>query len=128
MIAHINEDELKLLTYLHEHAKGYGERFGLSDKAAMGAIGMDEPAFKKAYSYLQEHGLAGHRIDTAGTVWIDCGTYITGLGEDYMRELEKAPSIARKLTVGALKQLGNVVQDVAVKALTEHLAAMAKSQ
>lgn len=127
MIAHINEDELKLLTYLHEHAGGYGEKFGLSDKSAMGTIGLDEPAFKKALSYLEEHGLAGHRIDTAGLVWLDYDTYITGLGEDYMRELENAPGIARKLTLRALKQLGNVVLDVAVKVLTEHLKAMAKA-
>jgi|GEM_PF-3969867 len=109
MTAHINEDELKLLTYLHEHAKGFTEQFSFAPDELERELGIDEEKLKKDASYLHDHGLARMRtLDKttyAGLSFTLVGVWLTGLGENYMRSLEAQPSIGRKLTVGAVSEL-----------------------
>ena len=72
----------------------------------MTALGLDEPVFRRQVSYLGQFGLVGveaERIDTyRESSSIIMGVYLTGVGENFMRELERAPGVGRKLTAGAV--------------------------
>jgi hypothetical protein len=121
MKANINEDELKLLAYLHEHAEGFGESFQINTKAAAETLGFDDQSFRKHWSYLEEHGLVGtSRIRERSTGVVVIATrYLTGLGEDYMRELENQPGIAKKITVKVVTEGWATIQSVAASVLGE---------
>jgi hypothetical protein len=133
MTAPISESELKLLVYLHEHVGGYGENHHVAPAQVCRDLEIDEAALKKDGSYLEEHGLAGIEVvphkNTLGLIdkLSVNAVYLTGLGEDYVRNLENKPSIGRTLTVKGLGELGKVVIDVAREVLTELVKAGIKS-
>jgi len=130
MPAKINEDELQILAWLHEHATGYGQRhqFLLSDVGQ--GVGIDKDLLPKPLSYLEEHGLVGvHAIDVStqvGDEYVLEGVWLTGIGEDYMRELEAQPGIARKLTVGAVRELWGMGKGILVSEAPAILANFAR--
>lgn len=123
MKANINEDELKLLAYLHEQAAGCGKGFQLIPSEVAGQLGFDDQQMKKVASYLSDHRLAGITgtsfENSKGQDFYLEGIYLTGLGEDYMRELENQPGVGKKITVAAVKEMGSALRTIAVGVLTE---------
>src|SRR5690349_9525271 len=115
MNAHINEDELRVLTYLHENAEGFGNRHRIDAHKMMVDLGLDLKGLWKSGSFLEELGLVGivghdiSRMDDPERR--KCYTleffYLTGLGESYCRELEAQPGMPKQLTIATLKGLGN---------------------
>src|ERR1035437_2075486 len=103
--SNISEEELKLLAYLHENAMGYDQRFQLAPKKIMQDLGINYSQLRKDSSYLASHGLIGvvtHDTsgfgDPVGGSFILSGLFLQVNGEDYMRELEKAPGVSKKVT------------------------------
>ncbi len=126
MNANINDDELSILAYLHECAKAFGEHGRFEPKEIMQALKLDDPNFVKHISYLVEHDLAGIKTIDVSTMQTGqkhriIGVWLTGKGENFMRELEAQPGIARKITVASLKELGKTGRDIAVAVLTAAL-------
>jgi hypothetical protein len=130
MKANINEDELKLLAYLHEHAEGYTEEFQLTPGEVAEEMQIEFKKFAKDASYLASFGLIGmNTIDNSsldGRSYGFMGMWLTGHGENYMRELEQQPGIARKLTVGAVSELWEMGKGTIVAAAGRLLAEFAK--
>lgn len=131
MTANINEDELKLLTHLHEHATGYGEHAQFLVESLLAVMNMEKEKFRKDISYLKEHGLVGvHAVPfkSQRPVYYEITTvWITGLGEDYMRALEKEPGIARRLTVSVLSELWATGKAAILSTASQLLADYAKN-
>jgi hypothetical protein len=123
MKANINQDEMKLLAYLHEHATGYIEECALDPAKIKEALGIDDAELGKDMSYLKGHGLVGVRIITfrnaKGSVSEMQGMWLTSTGEDYMRELENQPGIGKKITVAAVKQTWEQMKSIAAQVLAE---------
>jgi hypothetical protein len=130
MNANINDDELKLLAYLHEHSAGYGSTFPYVPGEIAQAMTVAWELFIKNASYLEEHGLVGLRVldasSTDGPAFIQDRIWLTGDGENYMRELEerlkveeKQPGPARKITMRVVAETGSVLRSIAVAVLTD---------
>ena len=123
MKANINEDELRLLAYLHERAEGYDENFQLDPAIVGKELVLDAPQLAKAASYLASHGLVGmETADTStfsGRSFLFNGLWLTGTGEDYMRELEDQPGVGKKITVAVVREMGSTLRTIAVGVLTE---------
>src|SRR5713101_3018336 len=88
METNINEDELTLLSYLHENAKGYGRRFALDADEVAEQLTWSQDQFCKAASYLAEWDLVVLADDIDDDPMISF-VALAGEGENYMRELEK---------------------------------------
>ena len=128
----ITKDELRVLAWLHEHAEGFGPDFKLSGRRMAESLGVDWVEAKKMVSYLGEFGLLGYRFksqpirrDTRepfGPPRAFDGVWLTGLGENYMRELEqRAPvaNVAERVTAGVAGAVYDAARDVVVKVLAE---------
>jgi hypothetical protein len=126
LTSNINEGELKLLTYLHEHAAGFGRNFPFDPGDVVKALGLTQEQFQKDLSYLSQHGLTeGHVVEQSQASgnpprFANPQFWLTGLGEDYMRALEKAPSIGRKLTVAVVTELWSTGKSL-LEATAAHL-------
>jgi hypothetical protein len=121
MKANINEDELKLLACLRENARGYSDDFQFDPALVQSELNVPEEELVKNASYLASHGLIGLQVavtrdgcEGIGSLWL------TGTGEDYMRELDAAPGIARKVTVAVVAEMGKTLRDIAVAVLSNH--------
>ena len=129
---HINESEIKLLAFLHEHAEGYGDDFTLDPDAVMKGLDMDARTFQLAASYLQELGLAGLRAtrvdDNSGSQVFIFGVCLTGAGENFMRNLERTPGIAERVTVAVVSQAYKVGTDVFAKTVAQLAVEAAKAR
>src|SRR5438876_204320 len=84
----LSEDELGLLTFLHEKAAGYGPRFVLSRNDMALQLGWPHAHLHKAASYLEHWALVGIS-ETGGPIPEITGFYLTGRGENYARRLER---------------------------------------
>jgi hypothetical protein len=124
MTANINENELKLLAYLHEHARGYGKDFKVDIGEATKAAGFDLLQFGRHASYLAEHGLVGISVMDVERFSEDDiiyeGLWLTGQGEDFMRELESQPGVPKKLTVSAISEGWGAIKSIAASLLAEY--------
>jgi hypothetical protein len=128
----INEDELKVLAYLHEHAKGWGEDFPVSKNQMMAALGWEREQFRKHWSFLAGHGLVGSRTSE---VQVPIGFrkipqtlyWMTVDGEKYMRAIESRPGIGKKLTVTVVSELWGMGKGVAAQAAFSLFKEFAKS-
>ena len=111
MNVNLSEGELKLLAHLHENAIGFDDTCQFDPAAVRTALDIDEPTFRRQVSYLASFRLVGieeegvEPFDKSSPSSIITGIYLTGAGENFMRELEQAPSIGRKLTVGVVSEL-----------------------
>jgi hypothetical protein len=121
----INEEELTLLSYLHEKAEGYGEPFYFDTSPVGPEVGLDGQAMNKAVSYLGGWGL----VAVTGTHELGILQFcFTSKGEDYMRHLDAAAEEAKvlaqskKLTWEAVKGLAKATRDGLVKVAGELLA------
>ena len=127
--ANISEAELTLLTYLHEHAKGYTEEFGIPAPIAEGDLQVPAQQLGKDLSYLVAHGLAGRKVvtnpgfqrlvhdNTGQLVPLKFIMWISGDGENFMRELEAQPGVARRLTTTVLKSAIGAFRLLAIELL-----------
>jgi hypothetical protein len=110
MNAHIDEGELKLLAFLHEHAEGYTEHFALDPADVEKELDVSIDRLKKDASYLAGHGLAGiTTLDTStygsGRSALLVGLWLTSAGEDYVRALERDEKVGRRLTAKVVAEL-----------------------
>ena len=136
MNANINENELKLLAYLHEDATGYDVEHQIPSEHIMQGLGMEDleisgRELRKWASYLEAHGLVGmvkdHEVtfETEGETPI-AAVWITGSGENFMRELEerlkaekKEPGPAKTITAKVVQEGWVVLKGIAVNVLSE---------
>ena len=130
MQSNINERELKVLAYMHEAATGYGLPFMFDLGAMNDALKLSEAELAKALSYLAEHRLVSVDWSAPRTFRRDVQirpavVSLSGLGEDYMREVERR--LAEKTAGNAFKTVGlkvvtetwDVLKDVAATVLSE---------
>jgi hypothetical protein len=121
----ISEDELSLLAHLHEYAKGYTAEFPFEVEAATKALGLTEEKLAKDLSYLVGHNLAGwkafSRRTSAGHSFCLTEFWITGLGEDYMRDLEGQPGVGRRITTKVVKEGWEVIKGAAADLLKSYM-------
>ena len=131
MEINIDEDELKLLTYLHEKATGYGEEFSFEMETVTPALGWDQQTFDRVASYLAEWDLITAVTPTSGMPFFTLA--LTGQGENYMREFEKKLeernllSRGKQATVSTLKSLLDTGRDVVIKVATAVLTDYVKT-
>jgi hypothetical protein len=122
MVNNISKEEFNVLAYLHEHAEGYTDLFRVEPQIVAKALGVDMKTFNKDLSYLAAHGLIGVR--TQEPDWEKAsiaGLWLTGDGENFMRELENQPGIARKITMGTVNAIYDAGREIIVKLLAEFL-------
>lgn len=121
----ISKDELAILAYLHEHAEGYTQEFQMTPGEVAQAMRIDLPKFQKDASYLAAHGLVGMQAMDAssdeGRLFLFVGIWLTGDGENFMRELENQPGIAQRITTKTASAIYDTAKAVIVKALGDYL-------
>ena len=132
----ITPDELRLLAYLHERAPGYGAEFTFDGGRVATDLGVNPDDMLRHVSYLREFGLAGANLlsrpsmrgdGSVGSVRLQ-GIWLTGLGENYMRDLEARPGIATRLTVDAVGRLTNAAWEIVTKVGAEFAVAYLKAR
>ena len=86
---HISQEELLLLTFLHENSRGYGPQFKMAPSKIVAGLNIDHPQLLRCASYLAEHRLIGlNSYDTSGLgdgaegSFYLSAVYLTGFGED----------------------------------------------
>ena len=124
MVANIREDEFLLLAYMHEYATGYTSEFSLDPETVIKALAVSREQFLKNLSYLVAHDLAGMNTLDASTfgdpnAFLLQGFWLTGRGENYLRELENQPGLPQKITVKVIKGGWGLVRDAAVRLLSD---------
>ncbi|HEX5243545.1 MAG TPA: hypothetical protein VFW23_09825 [Tepidisphaeraceae bacterium] len=125
MKANISQDELGLMAYLHEKARGFSQGFALDPTEVANALDIPFTQLQKDSSYLAGKGLVGlNEADASssdGPASILFGLWLTSDGEDFMRELEAAPGVATRITVAVVKETWSGMREIAVGVLTEYL-------
>ena len=120
------QTELKLLAYLQEHSEGSGQRIGLDPKPIAKDLRIGPEQLTKDSSALKGHSLAGVRGFRADPERLEAvkvsSIWLTGRGEDFLRQLEADPGVGRPITVAMVMQMGGALTDIAAKVLTEFLA------
>ena len=133
----IQKGELELLAYLHEHVEGYGEHDRLRAEEVIKAMGVTAADFRKAATFLREFGLVGivekpHRSTSSQGVMMG-GIWLTGQGENFMRQLEAdlagklatapdaEPGTATKITTKVAGWLYDVSKDVIADVLATYV-------
>jgi len=101
----INEDELKLLTFVCDKALGFGDSFMIQAKD-LTETGLDSAALTRAATYLEGWGFV-HTLTAGGSRGASASVLSVGplsLGEAYMREVAARLQADNKLERG--KRLG----------------------
>lgn len=125
MEAKINEHELRLLIWLHENVRGFNEGSGVRGADVCKGLGHDSPSLYRIATYLAGHQLVGLRlgdVTTLGSRGQDFRIiyiWLTSFGEDYIRNIEAEPGIARRLTVSTLAAVKELALKTASALLTE---------
>jgi hypothetical protein len=95
MTVRISKLELRLLGFLHEHARGYDGRYQFRPIDIRNALETDQGQLERDTSFLAQHRLAGVRtlnqttFATAQTgAFKLVGLWLTGEGKNLMRKLE----------------------------------------
>jgi hypothetical protein len=113
-----------LLTYLHEHAKGFGRDFWFATETLAEALHLPVGEARKAWSYLEGFGLVGGLPEWASTDG-EPPLYLTSLGESYMREVEERLADqelierGKRFGVAALKTGWEIALSVGTSVLSE---------
>lgn len=127
-----NEDEMKLLAYLHEHARGFGPNYPMDPAEVQAALELDQRAFHRAASYLEQLGLVGIRSELAESFAESelflFGIWMTGMGGNFMRNLENAPGVGHKVTVAVVGQAWKIGTDTVVRVASQLLTEIARSR
>jgi len=125
----IDKGELRLLGYLHANASGYGPGYNFGSKAVMEALNIDDLKFDRQATFLESFNLIGIESVVAEPSTPDepsriiMSIYLTGHGEDYMRAIEKEPSVGRKLTDRIISELWDAGKGPTVLAVAKLLLA-----
>jgi hypothetical protein len=134
MDINITLNELKLLALLDEQATGYTEGdliIGKKLEPVLKEMNYSEPhkEFRKALTFLASFQLLGIRQsvfeNSGGSSAEITGIWVTGIGTNYLRQLEvelnkQEHGKVHKLTGKAVSLLGSVGQAVAIKVLTDY--------
>ena len=127
----INEDELKLLAYLHEHATGFTQESEVEPGKITAALGIELEQFNKDASFLASFGFVGKNATNVTSyqgpteiLWN--GIWLTAAGENYMRHLEAAPGVMQKITVAVVGGLWQFGKGAPAAAANQELAKFLK--
>ena len=111
-------DELSLMAYMRERAKGYDDKSSIDSAMVAKDLDWNRDRIQKAQTYLASWSLiAKGRVRTDH--WVSY--YLTADGENFMRKVEREPQVQEKLggtqvlTWSALKALGGTAKDVCVR-------------
>ena len=121
----IEDDEVTVLVWLRENAKGMGRRFAFSADHVAENTGMGLDRLVKAATYLEGWGLIGLSGDLAADADPIGGPYLTSQGEAYLREIDdrlqqqKLLPRGKRLGMAALKGAFDTVLKIGVDVLTE---------
>jgi hypothetical protein len=117
----ISETEMQILAYLHEHAAGYDDNYPFDCDTIKRELAMDDVTFRRAVSFLDQWrlvGLRGEKVRNSqahnfllGQIWP------TGLGENYVRDVEESPNVGRRITVTVVKEAWGIIKPVAIGVL-----------
>ena len=133
----ISKDELRLLAYLHEHAKGFDERSAFKPKPVADALGITIDQLQRDSSFLAEHRFVVVRTLNMSTMnngnnHVLDAIWITGHGENLVRKLEndleqelsgapdQTPGKARRLTAAAAAFVYDLSRAIVVKAVVDY--------
>ncbi|HEV2296865.1 MAG TPA: hypothetical protein VGR35_23700 [Tepidisphaeraceae bacterium] len=127
---HINEDEMKLLAHLHEHAPGYGSDYPFDPSEVQNALRLDDRGFHRAASYLEQLGLVGIKSELAESFEDSqlflFGIWLTGMGANFMRTLENAPGVRRKVTAAVVSKVWPAGDDAIVEVASQQVTDLAR--
>jgi len=129
----ISRDEFAVLTYLHQNAEAYDESSAFEVDEIAKVTGLDPKDVKKSASYLSSVGMARLTRPTDVTYgnMNDFVVFLTGNGENFMRELEdrllttlqRAPDVKPGSLAKITTKVGGFVydtgKDIIAKALAE---------
>src|SRR5882724_6094421 len=119
MEAMLNEEELRLLAYLHENATGYTKLQYFRPHLVREAIGSDDDQMKKMLTYLDGFGFVEIDSWVAGEQVVFF--HLTSIGEAYIRKVEAALvengtlERGKKLGIAVLKGSLKIIMGVAQK-------------
>lgn len=126
MVNNISKEELAILAYLHEHARGFTEAFPFVPAEVAAAMDRAVDQFLKDASYLEAHGLVGMNVIDAsssdGPSFIHMDMWLTGDGENFVRELEQQPGIARRITTKTVGAIYDAGREIVVRVLGDFLS------
>lgn len=122
----MNETELRLLAHLHERSAGSGQRVSLDPKAIAGKLRLKLDEVAACAAALAAHGLAGLRgfrpvADESPPTGISA-VWLTGKGEDYLRQVEADVGVGRRITVALVEEMGGPLRAIAGFVLAEFTA------
>src|SRR5688500_5118751 len=104
----MNEIELRLLVYMHEHARGFKQIHFFDPEKVRAALKITEPEHEKAGTYLEGFDLI------ADANISNCCWYLTSNGEAFVRqveaEMQKSKKIANSSFTFTIKNLKPYVQ------------------
>lgn len=123
MNTHISKDEFTLLAWLHENAEGYSDEFSYTEDELANHLGWERLTLRKAISYLDGLELLGaESISTYGNPIRFVRVWLTADGENFMRELEAQPGIAKTITTKTVGWVWETGQQIVIGVLTAYLA------
>ena len=129
--ARINESALLVLVLLRDRSTGFDADFQLEPDEIRDELQMDNNTFKKEVSRLEGYGLVGtarsDETTLAGRSFTLQGVWITVDGDAYVEELERAPSIAKRITFSTLSAMAKAGRDVVVETAVQVLTRFIQS-
>jgi hypothetical protein len=133
----ISRNEMRILGYLHEHAKGFDDRFMFQPNALIASLGITSEDLSRDTSFLAEHNLVKlqvRRVISIASGFQIHGLNLTGEGENMMRNLEAEmedqllkspdhkPGLGAKLTVKTAEFLWDSAKGVVIMKVTQWLS------
>jgi len=119
----INEDELRLLLALREHCKRFNEQGLICPEPLMKYLGVDAQSLGRSASFLDGFKLVVLDFPVSsssdGYHCLFNGLALTSAGESYLRAIDDAPGVGRRLTLATLKVVRDAALSAARIALTE---------
>ena len=117
------EDDMLVLAYLHEHAKGFGDKCIFSAEHVARDLFLSPEAMSKSVSYLTDLRFVGARLShrRRDGVLVYREMFLTGMGENLVREVEEHNGVMRRMTVSAVREGWTVLKVVAASVLSEVL-------
>jgi hypothetical protein len=133
----ISKNEMRLLGYLHEHAKGFDQRSQFKPDIVAQALRISLDQLNRDSSFLASHSLAGvASLDMSTFSGVNhkmVGIWLTGDGENLMRHLEQeldsqlegapdqTPGMAKRLTLKASDFVYDTAKAVIVKIVADYV-------
>jgi hypothetical protein len=77
----ISRNEMRVLGYLHEHAKGFDDRFMFQPNALITSLSITSEDLSRDTSFLAEHNLVKHPNECGSRRHKKCQQVVTHRGE-----------------------------------------------